>query len=134
MVHAIPFAKASEDVGCRSRRCTFFLLVLVSFITFGHTLKRLFCHKVIQDTRLILTGCFVPGERKPSYFSKFRPVNTDTPLIRTLSMAPSVSVLTGFDCIKIHQFLNRMMESTETKAVLSRVLFFPMDNWTLGPN
>ena len=90
MVHAIPFAKASEDVGCRSRRCTFFLLVLVSFITFGHTLKRLFCHKVIQDTRLILTGCFVPGERKPSYFSKFRPVNTDTPLIRTLSMAPSV--------------------------------------------
>ena len=24
MVHAIPFAKASEDVGCRSRRCTFF--------------------------------------------------------------------------------------------------------------
>ena len=134
MVHAIKFAKASEDVGCRSRRCTFFLLVLVSFITFGHTLKRLFCHKVIQDTRLILTGCFVPGERKPSYFSKFRPVNTDTPLIRTLSMAPSVSVLTGFDWIKIHQFLNRMMESTETKAVLSRVLFFPMDNWTLGPN
>ena len=66
MVHAIPFAKASEDVGCRSRRCTFFLLVLVSFITFGHTLKRLFYHKVIQDTRLILTGCFVPGERKPS--------------------------------------------------------------------
>ena len=31
-------------------------------------------------------------------FSKFNPLNTDTPLIRTLSMTPLVSVLTGFDC------------------------------------
>ena len=31
--------------------------------------------------------------------SKFNPLNTDTPLIRTLSMAPSVTVLTGLDCI-----------------------------------
>ena len=31
MVHPIPSAKASENVGCRSRRCTsFFLLILVS--------------------------------------------------------------------------------------------------------
>ena len=29
-VYAISFAKASEDVGCRSRRRTFFLLILVS--------------------------------------------------------------------------------------------------------
>ena len=34
------------------------------------------------------------------FFSKFNPLNMDTLLIvQTLSMAPSVSVLTGFDCI-----------------------------------
>ena len=30
-------------------------------------------------------------------FSKFNPPNTDTPLIRTLSVPPPVSVLTAFD-------------------------------------
>ena len=33
---------------------------------------------------------FVPGERKPAY--------TNTPLIQSLSMAPSVSILPVFDC------------------------------------
>ena len=28
-------------------------------------------------------------------------LNADTPLLRTLSIAPSVSVLTGYDCIRI---------------------------------
>ena len=56
------------------------------------------------DTRLIQTpryyGQFVLSlGRDSSYiFSKFNPLNTDTSLIRTLSMTPSVSVLTGFDC------------------------------------
>ena len=36
-----------------------------------------------------------PGKEKSYIFSKF------TPLKRTLSMSPSVSVLTGFDCIFI---------------------------------
>ena len=31
----------------------------------------------------------------------YNPLNTDTTLIRTLPMVPSVSVLKGFDCIKI---------------------------------
>ena len=38
------------------------------------------------------------GEENPYIFTNFNPLNTDTPLIRTLSMAPSVTVLTGFDC------------------------------------
>ena len=38
------------------------------------------------------------GKESPYFFSKFNPVNTDTLLIRTLSMAPSVSVLTGIYC------------------------------------
>ena len=37
-------------------------------------------------------------ERESPYISsKFNPLNTDTPLKRTLSMAPSVSILTRFD-------------------------------------
>ena len=37
------------------------------------------------------------GKESLYIFSKFNPFNADTPLIRTLSMGPSVSVLTGFD-------------------------------------
>ena len=38
-------------------------------------------------------------EKEGNYlFSKFNPLNTNTPLIRTLSMAPSVPVLAGFAC------------------------------------
>ena len=56
------------------------------------------------DTRLIRKpryyGQFVwsPGKESSYIFSKFNPLNTNTPLIRPLSMAPSVSVSTGFDC------------------------------------
>ena len=35
------------------------------------------------------------GKESPNIFFKFNPLNTDTPLTRTLSMPPSVSVLTG---------------------------------------
>ena len=53
------------------------------------------------DTSLLDTVCFVPGEKSPYVFSiNFNPLNSDIPLIRTLSKAPSVSLLMGFDCIK----------------------------------
>ena len=35
----------------------------------------------------------------PYIFSQFNPLDTSTPIIRTLTMAPSVSFLTGFDNI-----------------------------------
>ena len=42
------------------------------------------------------------GRKEASYiFFKYNPLNTDTPLIWTLPMARSVSVLTAFDCNKI---------------------------------
>ena len=56
------------------------------------------------DTRWMWTshyqGQFAPslGKESPYISSKFNLLNTDTPLIRILSMAPSVSVLTEFDC------------------------------------
>ena len=37
----------------------------------------------------------------PYIFSQFNPLNTSTPIIRTLTMAPSVSFLTGFDNILV---------------------------------
>ena len=52
------------------------------------------------DTSLLDTVCFVPGEKSPYVFSiKFNPLNSDIPLIRTRSKAPSLSLLMGFDCI-----------------------------------
>ena len=42
------------------------------------------------DTSLLLTVCFVSGERKPLQISKFNLLNMDTPLVRTL---PSVGNL-----------------------------------------
>ena len=38
-------------------------------------------------------------------FSKYNPPNKDTPFTRTLFMAPSGSVLTGFDCMFIVRVL-----------------------------
>ena len=90
------------------------------FIIFSH----LFYQKVIQDTLLIQT---------PHYHGQFAlPLGKESPLtfslnssrlIRTLSMVPSVLVLTGFDCNKIHQCFNRMMESIETKVASHAGLF-----------
>ena len=37
------------------------------------------------------------GKESPCICSKINPFNTDTPLIRTLSIAPTVSLLTEFD-------------------------------------
>ena len=56
------------------------------------------------DTRLMRTPHFYGefalslGKQSPYVLSKFNPLNTDTPFIRTLFMVPSVSVLTEFDC------------------------------------
>ena len=61
---------------------------------YGHPLK--FGH-------LIFYGQLALSLRKesPYIFSKFNPLNTDTPLIRALSMTPSESLFMGFDCIRL---------------------------------
>ena len=41
------------------------------------------------------------GKESAYIFSKINPLNTDTRLIRTLSMAHSMSVLTGIYCTKL---------------------------------
>ena len=50
-----------------------------------------------------LHGQFVMflGKESGYRFRDINPLNTDTRLIRTLSMAPSTSLLTGFDCIHL---------------------------------
>ena len=60
-------------------------------------------HPFKTDTGLLLrTAQFALSLEKesPYIFCKFKPLNTDTPLMRTLSLAPSISVLTGIqnDC------------------------------------
>ena len=67
------------------------------------------------DTSLLRTVCCVPGERKPLLFSKFNPLNTDNSLIRALSMTPSVSVLTEFDCI----YKTEKLKDTQKKCVVN---------------
>ena len=55
----------------------------------------LYGHPLNMDTSLLWTVCFVLVERKP-FFSKFNLLNMDTPSMRTLSIAPLVSLLRGF--------------------------------------
>ena len=50
----------------------------------------------LTDTSSLQT-VYSLGKECPHMFSKFNPLNTDTSLIRRLSMAPLVSVLKGFD-------------------------------------
>ena len=50
----------------------------------------------LTDTSSLQT-VYSLGKECPPIFSKFNPLNTDTSLIRRLSMAPLVSVLKGFD-------------------------------------
>ena len=67
---------------------------------------KIYSHTRFTDTRLIRKphyyGQFALslGKESPYFFSKFNPLNTDTSSIWTLSMAPSMPVLTEFDCIK----------------------------------
>ena len=59
-------------------------------------------HPLNSDTSFLRTVCFVPEKRRPlNIFSKFNPLNTDTPLIGTLSMPSSESVFTGFNRIRL---------------------------------
>ena len=60
----------------------------------------LYGHSFYTHTSLLRTVCLLPGESNPLHFPalKFNPLNKDTPLIRKLSMAPSWSILTRFDC------------------------------------
>ena len=80
-------------IGCQER--------ILSCRVLFHTVKPRFA----PDTRLIQTphfdGQFALCLRKESSYilSKVNPLNSDTPFIRTLSMVPSVSVLTEFDCV-----------------------------------
>ena len=78
--------------------CNFTLstnLTLVFFINVGYlyTVKPCF----IDTCLLIRTVCFVPRETKPLDFLSI--ILNYLLIIWTLSMAPLVSVLTGFDCI-----------------------------------
>ena len=62
----------------------------------------LYGHPFNTNTSLLQTVCFVPGQKKSRTFwiicSKFNLLNTDIPLIWTLSMASSFCVLIGFEC------------------------------------
>ena len=61
----------------------------------------LYGHPLNMDTSLLQTVCFVSGPKKSLtfwFFSKFNPLTTGIPLIWTLSMAISLSLLIGFEC------------------------------------
>ena len=79
-------------IGCQER--------ILSCRVLFHTVKTRFT----PDTCLIQTPHFYGqfalslGKQSPYIFSKFNPLNTDTPFIRTLSIVSSLSVLTEFDC------------------------------------
>ena len=55
---------------------------------FFYSQTSLYGHPLNMDTLLLWTVCFFPRERKLLLFFKFNPHNKDTPLIRTLSVAP----------------------------------------------
>ena len=74
-----------------------------------------------MDTSLLRTVCFVPGEKSPYIFSKFNPLNMDTPLIRTLSMPPppppTLSVL--LQCDYFHRgHLNKIDQLDDRKVTI----------------
>ena len=48
---------------------------------------------VVSAEGSITVVCFVPGEIELCILTKFNLLNTDTPLIQTLSMSPSEPVL-----------------------------------------
>ena len=83
------------------------------------------------DTSLLDTVCFVPGEKSPYVFSiNFNPLNSDIPLIRTLSKAPSVSLLMGFDCIKfLSCFCSNRAWSFQNYAKITLLYVKTCDYW-----
>ena len=102
----------------------------------------------LNSTRLIRTphyyGQFAVslGKGSPYIFSKFNPLNTDNPLIRALSMTPSVSVLTEFDCIYKTEKLKDKQKKKRGKPLMvmhfliicSAVTSILESGWTIPTN
>ena len=53
--------------------------------------------------QLLQTVCFVPGKRKPLLFSKFNPLNTESPLILTLSVQQKTEARASGDAVPVKQ-------------------------------
>ena len=89
-----------------------------------------------SDTSLTRTVCFASWEKSLYIFSKFSLLITDTQLIWTLSMAPSISVLKEFDFIEncfAFLVLGRMCYAHRTplvtiyvKLIIWKYVFFNM--------
>lgn len=77
-------AEEAVKVGMCHYFCKFRVLRVQSSPVFGHPLN--------TDPSLLWTACGY-------IFSILKPLNTGTPLIRTFFTAPSVNVLSRFDCI-----------------------------------
>ena len=85
----------------------------------------------IKDTRLNIQTSYYYGQfalsrglGSPYIFSKFDPLNMDSPIIQTLSMAPSVSVLPRFDCTLVSEIFYAYMPTLQDMAPISRSLLY----------
>ena len=58
-------------------------------------------HPLNSDSSFLRIVCLALRKESPYIFPKFNPLNTDNLLIRTLSMAPSESAFTAFDCFRL---------------------------------
>ena len=78
--------------GCQER--------ILSCRVLFHTVKTRFQADPRSKRTLHYYGQFALslGKENPHILSKFNPLNTDTPFIRTLSMVPSPFALTEYDC------------------------------------
>ena len=74
-------------IGCQER--------ILSWVVCFHTVKPrlIWTHRYYGQFALSL------GKESPYIFSKFNPLNTDTPFIRALSMVLLLSLWRRFDCI-----------------------------------
>ena len=64
----------------------------------GYSRTPLYGHPLNMDTSILQTFPLSLKKASPHIFSKLNSLNMDTPFIRTLFMASSVSIITGFDC------------------------------------
>ena len=83
-------------------------------VCFDYSQTPLRGHPLNMDTLLLRTVCFVPGERQPLRFSKFNPLNTDSPLIPIRSISMAIFIFYG--CI------NRIWMYFSPKKYLSSTL------------
>ena len=77
-------------------RCATSKIVIYSFVYLYVNVQSSTVKLRLTDTSSLQT-VYSLGKECPHIFCKFNPLNTDTSLIRRLSMAPLVSVLKGFD-------------------------------------